>query len=528
MPPSLEPQWLAARDREARGDLDGARAAYEAVLAADPTQAFAWHRLAALALAQGRVREARQAALTGVELALRHARWHALPRLTQQLLGFDERPAVQRAIEAADWTHPVVLSNSAVLAQQLWLADAHEAGLRLADHGLRAAPGSHLLHYVRANLLRHLGRGAEATAAFEQCIALAPGFADAHWALAYHQPSEPRGARVERVRAALAGRQADPMGRVFLGYALFKELDDADRRDEAWDALAAAAAGMRDAMRHSPQRERETVEALQSAFAAPLPPPGDSDGPADPGQCTPLFIVGMPRTGTTLLERILGNHSRVASGGELNAFGAAASLALDQPYGAPPTAAQVRAAAGLDAAALGADYLARTAYLVGDRSHLLDKNPLNLWNAGLVARALPRARILCLLRDPMDACFSNLKELFPGGGYGYSYDLGDLAAHWGHFRTLVAHWQATLPGRFMTVEYEALVSEPERMAAEVLAFCGLPFEPGCVDITRNTAPVSTASSSQVRQPIHTRSVGAWRRYERQLAPLRERLDAAAG
>jgi len=526
---SLEAQWLAARDHEARGDFAGARAVYDAVLAADATQAFAWHRLAAIAMAQGQVRAAREAALTGTGLALRHQRWRVLPFLTQQLLAFDERLAVREAIEAADWSHPLVLSQSAVLAQQLWLADAHALGLRLADQGLQAAPRSHLLHYVRGNLLRHLGRAAEATAAFEHCLATAPGFAEAHWALAYHQPSEPRGARVPRVRAALAAPPTgtpDPVARAHLGYALFKELDDAGDTDAAWEALSAAATMMKRATRYTAAGDEATVDALKTAFAdqAPAPVPDAQQA----GEQTPIFIVGLPRTGTTLLERILGNHSRVASGGELNAFAAATSLALDQPYGSPPTPQQVHAAAALDAGALGAAYLDRTAYLRGGKSHVLDKNPLNLWNAGLIARALPQARILCLLRDPMDACFSNLKELFPGGGYGYSYDLDDLAAHWRRFEAIVAHWRATLPRRFMTVEYESLVSRPEEVAATVLAFCGLPFEPGCIDITRNTAPVSTASSSQVRQPIHRKAVGAWRRYERQLAPLRARLEAGTG
>ena len=399
---SLEPQWRAGRECESRGDFAGARAIYEGVLAADPTQAFAWHRLSAVAVAQGRLREARDAARTGTGIALGHQRWRVLPFLTQQLLAFDERLAVREAIEAADWTHPLVLSQSAVLAQQLWLADAHELGLRLADHGLRAAPRSHLLHYVRGNLLRNLGRGDEATAAFEQCLALAPGFAEGHWALAYHQPSEPRGARVPRVRAALAAA-SDPLARAHLGYALFKELDDAEAPG-AWEALSAAASVMKAASRHSPARDRASVDALLQAFATPeaAPAPGAIEAAAR----TPVFIVGLPRTGTTLLERILGNHSRVCSGGELNAFATAVSLAMDRPFGAPPAPAQVEAAALMDVAALGRDYLERTAHLWGEDSHQLDKNPLNLWHAGLIARALPQARILCLVREPMDACFS--------------------------------------------------------------------------------------------------------------------------
>ena len=170
MTPNFETQWLAARDHESRGDAAAARATYEAILAADPTQAFAWHRLSALASAQGRPRQARAAAVEGARLAVAHRRWRALPRLTQQLLAFDERILVRESIEAADWSHPLVLSQSAVLAQHLWLAEAHAVGLRLAERGLQAAPGSHLLHFVRGSLLQYLGRLDEAVAAFERAI----------------------------------------------------------------------------------------------------------------------------------------------------------------------------------------------------------------------------------------------------------------------------------------------------------------------------------------------------------------------
>lgn len=525
MPATFGPQWLVARNHEARGDLPAAREIYEAVLRVDPTQAFAWYRLSAVATAQGHYREAHAAALRGAATAVAHRRWKALPRLTQQLLAFDEREEVRRSIEGADWRHPAILSQSAVLAQHLWLADAHEVGLHLAEHALQAAPRSHLLHYVRANLLRHLGRGDEATVAFERCLALAPGYPEAHWALAYHQPSEPRGARVPRVRAALEAATGDAWARAYLGYALFKELDDAGDRGAAWQALSTAAAIMKAQVRHSPAGEQATVDALRQAFATPVPVPSSKE--ASDGAHTPVFVVGMPRTGTTVLERILGNHSRFASAGELNALGVSIALALDRSYEAPPKAEQVRAAAAVDPALVGTSYIERTAGLVGGRTHLVDKNPLNLFNAGFIAHALPQARILCLVREPMDACFSNLKELFPGGGYGYSYDLDDLAAHWRQFRALVEHWQSVLPGRFMTVEYEALVAEPARVVGDILAFCGVSFEPGCVDITRNATPVSTASSSQVRKPIHRGAVGAWRHYATQLAPLRESIGNTA-
>ena len=518
---NLEPYWTAARGHEVNGELPAAREAYEAILRIDQTQAFAWHRLSALALVQGRYRDAHAAATEGTAVAIAHDRWKALPYLTQQMLGFDEREEVRRAIEAADWSAQAVLAQSAVLAQQLWLADAHAAALRLADHALGIVPRSHLLHYVRANVLRHLGRMDEATQAFEQCLALAPLFAEAHWALAYHAKADPPGARIPRIHAALATVPADdPMRRIYLGYALFKELDDAGDTEAAWGALDTAAGLMRRQGRYDPGREQEAVLALREAFDAPLPTPTSSEWS---DRRTPVFIVGMPRTGTTVLERILGNHSRFASAGELNTFSSCMGLVIDRDFAIPPVAELARAAVDVDPVAVGAMYLRRTAAYYGDRTHLIDKNPLNVFNAGFIARALPQAKILCLLRNPMDACFSNLKELFPGGGYGYSYDLEDLAGHWLRFRDLVAHWSRVLPGRFHVIDYEQLVADPSRVSAGAMEFCGVPVEPECVDITRNNAPVSTASSSQVRSPIHAGGIGAWRRYERQLTPLLARL-----
>ena len=515
---SLEPRWLAARDFESKGDIAAATAAYQDILRVDPTQAFAWQRLSGLALAQGRYRQARSAALEGAAIAVASRRWKALPYLTRQLLQFDEREAVCRTIEAADWSDREILSQSATLAQQLWLADANDLALALTNHALKLIPRSHLLHYVRANVLMHQGKSEQASAAFEASIQLQPTFADAHWALAYHSKAEPQGSRVDRVKAALARAPEGSMQSVFLGYALFKELDDADETHAAWDALSAAAGVMRNNVKYDKEKERLVMQALRDVFVEP------AASTLTLRQRTPIFIVGMPRTGTTVLDRILGNHSNVASAGELNVFSVCLGLALDRPFAVPVGVDAVNAAAKLNLDAVGSDYLKRTAAQYGQMTHLIDKNPLNFLNAGFIARALPEARILCLLRNPMDACFSNLKALFPGGGYGYSYDLDDLAAHYRNFHQLALHWQAVLPQQFRIVEYERLIGDTEDQARELMDFCGLPYEPDCVDIIRNQTPVSTASSSQVRQPIHARGIEAWRRYERQLAPLRERFS----
>jgi len=514
----LEQRWRQAQASEAQGDLMQARAHYEAILATAPRQPMVRLRLSEIAGRQGRYRDARREAIAAADVVRDMRRWDMLPFATLRLLAFDERDRVRALIQDADWSQPAVLAQSAVLSQHLWLIDEFDAALRLIDTAMQRAQPHHLLHYSRANALRYSGRMRDATEEFERSIALAPTYPYAHWSLAYHAKSDPPGSRVARIEQALAANAQDPMAQAHLHYALFKEHDDAGDADAAWRELAAGARLMRGLSRYDAAAEGRGIDALHALPAlAPLD--------ATDATHTPVFVVGMPRTGTTVLERILGNHARVGSAGELNAFAHALAEAGDLFVSSPPSAAMVERLSHIDFAAAGREYMARTASRYGTHTHLVDKNPLNVFFAGFIARALPQARILCLVREPIDACFSNFKELFAGDAYAYSYDLGELADHALRFRALVAHWERTLPGRFMAVSYESLVSDPARTAEAVMAFCGLPFDAAAVDITRNTTPSSTASSSQVREPIHARAVGAWRRYAGPLAPLVERLGA---
>jgi hypothetical protein len=245
------------------------------------------------------------------------------------------------------------------------------------------------------------------------------------------------------------------------------------------------------------------------------------------GRSVPIFIVGMPRTGTTLLDRILGNHPWVMSLGERNDFDAAISEASDHFFPGSLAETGWDKLRAMDPRKAGALYLQRLSPLLHGDRFFIDKNPQNFFNIGLILRALPHARILCLRRDPMDACFSNLKEMFEGGAYPYSYGLEELAAHHAAFEDLLEYWQRIAPESVHVVRYEDIVVDGEETLRKALAFCGLEAAPGMLDITANRAPVSTASSSQVRQPIHARGIGAWKRYSRQLEPLRRLLEGAA-
>lgn len=518
MQSDFEEQWRLARTLENEGRPLDAKPIYETLLAADPRRLYVRLRLSAIEQGQGHYRAARSHALACAD-AVRAARPGDLASVTRRLLTFDELALVVELITGVDWNDPEIVRNSAVLSQHLWLTNEMERAVGLIDVAQARAQPSHLLSYSKANALRYLGRMDEAAVEYERSIELAPDFALAHWSLASHSRAEPVGSRIGRIRAAQSRRASHMSEQPYFHYALFKEYDAAGDVAAAWASLGQGAAAKRRSLRYDPAAEAEGFEALERMPCEPAEPG------AVAGQ-VPVFILGMPRTGTTLLERIIGGHSQVTPGGELNDFHSALCLATDRFLGHSVTAEDVAQLARIDPAEAGQTYLKRTEARARGKHVLTDKNPANFVYAGLIAMALPAAKILCLRRNPMDACMSNLKELFASDIYGYSYDLRELADYYLRFDRLCAHWKSVLPGRFLEVDYEALVSDTPRVTAEVLEFCGIPFEAECVDILRNTAPVSTASSSQVRQPINTRGIGAWRRYAEFLEPLRERLEAA--
>lgn len=523
MPTAFEQEWRTARTHEINGELEPARKIYDSLIGVDPDRLYVRLRLSALEQSFGNYRKAREHALKAAG-AVRKGRWKDLAVVTHLLLSFDERDTVSGLIAEADWSSPEVIRNSAVLAQHLWLSGHVKASLQLTELALARALSSHLLSYSRANALRYCGRTQEATDEYERCIALKPDYATAHWSLAYHAKSDTPGARIDRIRRVRTAFADDAPEQAYLHYALFKELDDAGEVDAAWQSLQAGARCKRRSTPYSSEREQQGFDALKRLATRDF----IHDRAELAGSPrTPVFIVGLPRSGTTLLERIVGSHAGVCAGGELNDFNSAMCWESNRFLGMSVSAPMVGGLGGMNFSGVGQRYLQRTDARAAGSAFLIDKNPMNFVNAGFIGKALPHARILCLKRAPMDACFSNLKELFPNQAYGYSYDLDTLADHYQRFSALCEHWQDAMPGQFMVVDYEALVSEPQAVAAGVMEFCGISFDPASVDITRNTAPVATASSSQVRQPINRRGIDAWRKYAAHLGPLRERLGNAS-
>lgn len=516
-PETLEALWQRGQQQEAEGSLDAARVTYMEILAGSPRQVMVQVGLSELEQRAGHYRAARKNALEAAETLALTKRWEGLAFVTANLLLFDERELVRRLVLQSDWNDIRVMRQSAVLSQQLWLCGDEEAALRMLDIAERRGAVDHRLAYSRAIALQHLGRIPEATAAFEECLRIAPNYALAHWSLAYHAPSDPPGARVARIRSA-AARDHEQFERAMLHYALYKELDDAGDREAAWAELEQGAAIMRLTLGHSAHAPAAEGDAVPWDAAQPESLPNAGSGR------TPIFIVGMPRTGTTLLSRIVGAHPAVADAGELNALEHSLAENLDRFLEFPLQPDDIARLGGVDPSAIAEGYLRRTrGYYAGNATHLIDKNPMNVFAAGVIAGALPNARILCLERGAMDTCYSNLRQLFQNGAFAYSYDQRQLAERYAGFHELVEHCQARLPANFLTVSYESLVEDPVATARTVMEFCGLDFDPAYVDITRNASPSATASSTQIREPIHMHGVGEWRRYEDKLQPLQARL-----
>lgn len=324
------------------------------------------------------------------------------------------------------------------------------------------------------------------------------------------------------LQARLKAGFRDPTDAAGCLYALARELEDLEHWEASFDALHRGAKLKRATLRYDAARERAAIDRIRQAYTADVIS-GGARGHDEPG---PVFIVGLPRTGTTLVERILARHPQAASAGELPYFSGALATAAGQRMREAGASDMVSASLDIDFTELGRRYLQGARQAVDMPALLVvDKMPANYMYCGLIRKALPRARIIHLVRDPMDACYAVYKTLFQQA-YHFSYDLVELAEYYACYRRLMRHWHAAMPGGILDVRYEDLVTDPETQARRVLSWCGLEWAPSVLSSDAGIRPSTTASAVQVREPIHAGSVGKWRHCKDQLAPLRKRLADA--
>jgi len=499
------------------GDLRGATLACKALTEAYPGYAPGWATASHLAFRLGNLPKALEFIDRALEAAPEAARFMVLRARTLLALG---DPGEARANAA---TACRSAGDDARAHHELgkFYADTRmfpEAAACL-ERAVELAPGDPSCRFDLAATLRILGQLERAEAEYDRTIALNPLDYEARLNRADLRTQSPGRNHVADLEALLTRGIAHPRDEVFTRYALAKELEDLGRYTDSFEQLGKGAQLRRRHIDYDVERDVATADWITAAYPAGLlhKPAGNSAGAAA------IFIVGMPRSGTTLLERVLDSHTQVTSAGELPDFAEALVAATNATGGVKlPRPELIAASARADFAAVGADYLRRTCMYQEQAPHFIDKLPLNYLYCGPIHLALPRARIIHLTRHPLAACYAVYKTLFRDA-YPFSYDLPELARYYAAYRRLMHHWHEAMPGVILDVRYEALVADLEGETRRVLGFCGLDFEPACLEFHRNASPSTTASAAQVRRPLYSSSVDQWRDYERQLMPLRAAL-----
>lgn len=402
-------------------------------------------------------------------------------------------------------------------AATLALVGEDERVLALYDRLLAAYPNQPRLWLNRGHALRTVGRRDEAIAAFRRCLALAPEIGDAYWSLANLKVAALTLEDEAAIRAALARPGLGDLDRLHLHYALGKALEDRGDHAAAFEHYASGAALRR---ARTPYDAEETTAYRRRCEALFTPHFFAERADAGCDDDAPIFIVGLPRSGSTLIEQILASHSQVEGTMELPDLTLAARR-IGRGY--PESLAALDRQA---LATLGERYVASTAVRrkLG-RAFFIDKMPNNFQHIGLIQLVLPKAKIIDARRHPMGVCFSAFKQHF-AEGQDFTYDLADLGRYYADYVGLMAHFDAALPGRVHRVIYEDMVEDTEAEVRRLLAYCGLPFEEGCLRFYENGRAVRTVSSEQVRRPIYRGGLDQWRAFEPWLDPLKAALGPA--
>lgn len=500
-----------ARRALSSGDIRTCALLASRVVEMSPAEADA-HFLLAMALAEaGRIGAALLAIEQAVVLVPTDAQYLAqLARLlTLARREADARAAADRAaIHATD--DALVLDTIGCVYARL---SDHEAALPMFERAVAASRNNVDFRFNLASTYGFFGRTGDAETQYEAMLAIDPRHGKAHLGIAGLRRQTEEGNHVARLEAALANAD-DPTERLRIHYAAAKEYEDLGDHDAVFRHLSNGNAAHKKRLDFTIDADVRNMDAIRSAFARPDYFTGESHV-----ESGPIFIIGMPRTGTTLVDRILSAHPDVQSAGELQAMPLAikrlsqseSRLVLD-----PDTIARSGA---LSPDTVGRAYMDRARQHAGtDGPVFIDKFPLNFLYVGYIARALPNARIVCLRRGAMDSVWSNFKHLFAttSSYYAWSYDLMDTARYYALFDRMMAFWRDMFPGRLLELGYEALIADQEGETRRLLAHCGLAWDDACLDFHRNTAAVATPSAQQVRRPLNAGSVGKWRDQEKYL------------
>ena len=512
-------QQLRAQVDEAvrREDWAAAAAGLRKLALVPPQSARLWLELSYAESFLGHYRAAKEAAGKAKSLPLQ-AR-DDVTDLLARLRTFNDAAGVRmvaRGLLEAPRAEPVLLATSAV---QLSNLNDHPLALECAERAVVLDPSSIAARMARGQMRSQHGDLARAEEDFSWCVGRVPGLMPAWWGLSRLRRQTPESNHAGTLRALLSRGGLSAADTAYGAFALHKELDDLGDVPGAWQALQQGCTAKRSMLRYDAAETRALIDALQEDRR---PPPTAATASTD--GVVPIFIVGMHRSGTTLLEQLLDASGQVLGVGELYDFTSALRDAADHHCKGVTDRIVIEKARQSDLLEVGRQYLSGVAWRLGGMRFFTDKLPSNFLNAGFICRALPQAKILHLVRDPLETCFSNLRELFSDANP-YSYDQLELANYFIQYRRLMTHWHGMYPGRILDVSYSRLVQDTETTMREVATFCGIEYRDSMRDPRSSRRSVATASAVQVREGVVWRERPKWAPYAEYLQPLINALRA---
>lgn len=509
--PAYDPRLVAAAAAMNANDLPRAEPLLRALLKDDPFDARAIRLFAELAGRIGRYADAENLLRRAIELdpAFTPARAN-LALVLYRTNRAEEALAQLGQVTAED---PDNLGHANLAAAANGRIGAFDEALALYEKVLADAPNQPRVWMSYGHMLKTVGRQADGIAAYRRAIDLMPGLGEAWWSLANLKTVRFSDQDIAAMEQALADPDLGAEDRWHLDFALGKAFED---RQQAQAAFAHYAAGNALRRRRIPYKAEDTTTTVGAMIATATPGLFAARAGAGCEAPDPIFILGMPRAGSTLVEQILASHSQVEGTSELADIAQLARQVPDYPAGL----------AALDPAELrrmGESYLRTTRIQRHtDRPLFIDKMPNNWLHVPLIRLILPNARVIDARRHPLGCCFSNFKQHF-ARGQGFTYDLVDMGRYYADYVRLMAHVDAVQPGLVHRVIYERMVEDTENEVRALLAACGLPFEPACLAFHQTERAVRTASSEQVRQPIFRDGTQAWQPFEPWLDPLKAAL-----
>jgi len=462
---------------------------------------------------------AASAFLTVTQLDPNHvAAWAHLAKIFAEL-GYTLRADKALAKAESQSTDNPTIQN--VIGAVCTLLGEHEKALHWYEKAYINEPKNPSYGVNLANAQSFVGRTQDAARTIDQVLNVNRDNPQAHWILA--NLSKAKSDAHARKLDELADRHKEkPHAVSFFSYGAGKIYEDVENWDRAFMAFERGAKARRAVTDYDEGEEERLFKALSEIYSTDWINEGPSSAVASDA---PIFIIGQPRTGTTLIERIITSHSKVGSAGELQQFYLSMRRLTKIPTPARVSAELVTAASRLNPSQLGNTYMEATLKHARANPHFVDKMPVNYLYAPLIAKSLPNAKIIHITRNPMDSCFSSFKQLF-ADAYPHSYELGEMARHHIRYKTLMDKWRSILGDRLYEIAYEDTVENLEPNARNLISFLGLDWESDCLEFHKQKGAVSTASAVQVREPAHTRSVGRWRRYKEQLEPVAQILSNA--